>query len=55
MDWMEKLFGLSPDGGDGSFELAVAVALIMVAATVSVVWLRRARASRSGDLNRPVT
>jgi hypothetical protein len=32
MDWIEKLFGISPDGGDGSTEmLIVAVAVVILA------------------------
>jgi hypothetical protein len=36
MDWIERLFHVSPDGGSGSFELGIAlgvlVALAMIAA-----------------------
>jgi len=36
MDWIERLFHVSPDGGNGSFELGIAlgvlVALAMIAA-----------------------
>ncbi len=31
MDWIEKLFGLSPDRGDGSTELGICLALLMPA------------------------
>jgi hypothetical protein len=32
MDWIERLFGISPDGGDGSTEiLYIAAVLAMVA------------------------
>lgn len=24
MDWIERIFGIAPDGGDGSTELAIA-------------------------------
>jgi hypothetical protein len=34
MDWIEQIFGFSPDGGDGSTE-----ALIVVACTVALVTL----------------
>jgi hypothetical protein len=30
MDWIERLFGISPDGGDGSAE-------IMIFATIAIV------------------
>lgn len=36
MDWIERLFGLSPDGGDGSTELMIVLALsVMAAAAVA--------------------
>ncbi|HEY2213114.1 MAG TPA: hypothetical protein VGH62_16130 [Bradyrhizobium sp.] len=37
MDWIEKLLGISPDGGDGSTELwfAVAVGFIVLAVLVA--------------------
>jgi len=53
MDWMEKLFGLSPDGGDGSFELAVAIALTMAAVVIAVVLFRRSKGSGKRDFDRP--
>ena len=28
MNWVEAVFGLAPDGGDGAFELALLVAAI---------------------------
>jgi hypothetical protein len=35
MDWVEKLFGFSPDNGDGSFEAAiVAVCGFLVLAVI---------------------
>lgn len=42
MDWIEKLFGLSPDGGDGSTELSICVALVVPA----VFFLTRAYQKR---------
>ena len=36
MDWIERLIGFAPDGGDGSFELIiVVVATLGAAAAVS--------------------
>jgi hypothetical protein len=36
MDWIERLFGWSPDGGDGSTELMIVLALsVMAAAAVA--------------------
>ena len=34
MDWIEQLFGLNPDGGDGSVERLLLGAVIIVAVTV---------------------
>jgi hypothetical protein len=30
MDWIERLFGFSPDGGDGSSEAAIIFACVIV-------------------------
>jgi hypothetical protein len=40
MDFIEQLFGLSPDGGDGTFELSLMVAAILIAALVFARWRR---------------
>ena len=41
MDFIERIFGISPDGGDGTTEMMwIAAALLAV---VMVVWLRRKR------------
>jgi hypothetical protein len=37
MDWIEKLFGISPDGGDGSTEVLVVLAVSIVLAGV-ILW-----------------
>ncbi len=34
MDWIERLTGLSPDGGDGTSEAAIVLALVIVLAAV---------------------
>jgi len=34
MDWIEKLFGMSPDGGDGTAETAIVLAFAIVLAAV---------------------
>ncbi len=40
MDWIERLFGLAPDGGDGSLEaLLVMVPLLVLA----LAWYLRQR------------
>jgi hypothetical protein len=36
MDWIEQLFGLSPDGGDGSTELMWLLAFVVV--VIAVAW-----------------
>jgi hypothetical protein len=46
MDFIERIFGISPDGGDGSFELLlflVPLSLIVLAAVVR----RRRRARKT--------
>ena len=49
-DWVEEIFGISPDGGNGLFERWLVGALCAVAVTLFVMarseW-RRARASMS--------
>jgi hypothetical protein len=43
MDWIEQLFGASPDGGDGTTELLIVLASTIVLAGViisRVPWLR---------------
>jgi hypothetical protein len=42
MDFIEQIFGFSPDGGSGSFEAA----LLIVPIAILVLW-RWARAARS--------
>lgn len=44
MDFIERLFGFSPDGGDGSFELLLFV--IPIAGIVAVTLYRRVRIRR---------
>lgn len=34
MDWIEKLFGLNPDGGDGSAEMIIVLTCIVILAGV---------------------
>jgi hypothetical protein len=43
MDFIERLFGLSPDNGDGSTEILWLVALAVVIG--AVVYFRRRRAA----------
>ena len=44
MDFIERVFGWSPDGGDGSFEFLLF--LIPISLIVGIVVLRRRRAQR---------
>jgi hypothetical protein len=39
MDFIERLFGVSPDGGDGSFEAALLGVIVVLLA--AVVWRQR--------------
>ena len=56
MDWIERGFGISPDGGDGSTELlyigAVLAVLVLVAGHQFVRNLR-ANAANHGLIQRP--
>jgi hypothetical protein len=42
MDFIERLFGASPDGGDGSLEVAWIAAVVV--AVVAIAFRRRIRA-----------
>jgi hypothetical protein len=44
MDWIERLFGISPDGGDGSAELMVFAAIAIVLAGILAVRVPGVRA-----------
>ena len=46
MDFIERLFGLSPDNGDGSTEILWLVVLAIVIAAIVYVRLARKRARR---------
>ncbi|MER9677117.1 hypothetical protein [Mesorhizobium sp. M0208] len=47
MDFIERIFGVAPDGGDGTTEmLYIAVALVVAATVAAPVWLRRRAAKR---------
>ena len=34
MDWIEKWFGVSPDNGDGTLELSIIIAVVLIGAIV---------------------
>jgi F0F1-type ATP synthase membrane subunit c/vacuolar-type H+-ATPase subunit K len=44
MDWLEQLFGLNPDGGDGSLETMVVAAAIGLALVIAGLVSGRVRA-----------
>jgi hypothetical protein len=41
MDFIEKMFGISPDGGDGSTEVMIIVVFVLIAALVTWRWLSK--------------
>jgi hypothetical protein len=43
MDWIEQIFGFSPDGGDGSTEALIVVACTIALATLIVALSPRLR------------
>jgi hypothetical protein len=43
MDWVERVTGVSPDGGNGITELTLLVALVLTLATVVALVARRWR------------
>jgi hypothetical protein len=40
MDFIERIFGISPDGGSGSLEAALIMLPIVIAGLVLVTWKR---------------
>jgi uncharacterized iron-regulated membrane protein len=47
MDFIERIFGVSPDGGNGLFELMLVLLPVLV---VSGLWMRRRRGRHDRDL-----
>ena len=43
MDWIEQWLGFNPDGGDGTIEAAIVVALTIVGITIVCLVSTRAR------------
>ncbi len=37
MDWIEQWFGVAPDNGDGSLEMLITLAAVLVVA-LAVIW-----------------
>ena len=46
-EWIELLFGVDPDGGDGSLEWAIVAVLLVV--TVLFTWLARVEWRRAAS------
>jgi hypothetical protein len=38
MDFLERLFNFSPDGGDGTVEVLIVIGLLLVGASAWVSW-----------------
>ena len=47
MDWIERLFHISPDGGNGSLELAIFIAVVTLAGAALAGGRRIARRRRT--------
>ena len=39
MDFIERMFGISPDGGDGTTELMIIAAFVLIAVIATWRWL----------------
>ena len=50
MDWIEELFGISPDAGTGTLEALIAGAVVAV--ILGVTFAVRARSSRASEKRR---
>jgi hypothetical protein len=52
MDFIEQLFGVSPDGGNGLLEAVYLVALLLLGVTLTLGVLRRRRRWRAPERRR---
>jgi hypothetical protein len=50
VDWIEELFGISPDAGTGTLEALIAGALVAV--TLGVIFAVRTRTARPSERRR---
>ena len=44
LDWIEELFGLSPDGGSGATEMLIVTAIVLAVVAIGVGFAQRRRA-----------
>jgi len=51
MDFIERWFGVSPDGGNGSFELMLAILVLVVLAAPLLIGRLRSTARLKGKAN----
>lgn len=49
MDWFERLTGLEPDGGNGTFEVYLIVVLGLITMTISIYGWRKLRRGERSD------
>ena len=42
MDWIERVFGISPDGGNGTFEALIIIAVVLIPIVAWRTWRRDA-------------
>jgi MYXO-CTERM domain-containing protein len=47
MDFIERLFGISPDGGDGSVEMLIFGLVVLVAVALAWRWRSRSMTPRT--------
>jgi hypothetical protein len=47
MNWLEKVLGISPDGGNGATEAAIVIGLALVVAVALAVRVRLGRGWRA--------
>jgi hypothetical protein len=56
MDWIERVLHISPDGGDGTLELLIAIGVVGIAMLVALrkriasVWRKAIRRQRASAL-----
>ena len=55
MNWLETVFGLSPDGGNGTTEMFIAVAIALGLATIVAGLAGRTHLARTRREKRKVT